>query len=636
MERNSKNLSLALLTLSMTLFSLIVIRISPVWGAQTRLYIVPPSIVDASKGPGTLFSVNATLQNVTNLWNWQVNVTFNPSIINCTDAWIPPESPFAFPLQPGAVIDDVAGWVMLGASKLGATPGVNGSGVLAVIDFQVLSRGVSAINFSKPYGPVTFLKDNKMALITPVTVEDGLFNNWIAPPPAKLYINPPSVVDPALTPGNQFDVNVSVINATSLYTWELKVAYNNSIVTGINVVEGEFLKSGGTTVFMYDILNNFNATHGLINMNCTLGSGLGVTGNGVLATITFHVEDLGGTPITISDDVLLDSMSNILPHHTFNGYFNNILMAKLSVEPAEIIGPQYVPCTTFDINITLNDAENLMACQLNLTYNSVPLNFIGISFYKVNNQTASAKIIQDQDAGFVWIKLTYPNPVTTHTPVPLVKIEFHVEALGTSPLNLNDTSLTDPIGKPIAHDVYNGYFASIIADVGVTGIKITTYGDQYIIPYRGWCVYINVTVENDGNMNQTFDVKTYYNDTHLIGIISVVDLPPNQNTTITFVWNTSTVAACNHYTISAEATPVPYETNLANNYLTDGSVKVRYPGDVNNDGTVTMDDIGLIALAYGKAPGHEGWNPEADINQDGVVDLTDLGLAAINFGKGCT
>jgi hypothetical protein len=57
---------------------------------------------------------------------------------------------------------------------------------------------------------------------------------------------------------------------------------------------------------------------------------------------------------------------------------------------------------------------------------------------------------------------------------------------------------------------------------------------------------------------------------------------------ISFVWNTTTVLLCHNYTTSAEIPPLPYEINLANNELTDGTVKIKLMGDVNGDGTVNM------------------------------------------------
>ncbi|MDI6690245.1 MAG: cohesin domain-containing protein [Candidatus Bathyarchaeota archaeon] len=606
-----------------------ILTIKPIFAPEiATLSINPPSVIDPSKDIGTTFIINATVSDVVNLWNWQIKATFNPSVLGCARAWIPSDSPFGFPVQPTPIIDNDTGYVMLGASQLGTAPGVSGSGVLACIEFEVKGIGSSYINYSRPYGEDTYLLDPDMVEI-PATLEDGYFSNWVPPPPAKLYVNPPRVVDPTLTPCHNFTLSMSITNATDLYAWQLTVPFPTAIIDVLNVTEGSFLKLGGTTDFEFDILYTFNATHGVVLMSCTIMDGVGVNGDGDLATITFHVKDFGETSIPIIEEALYDSLGNTLPHDTFNGYFNNMLIAKLSVEPQEIIDPTLVPCNEFYINITLDDVEDMKSCQFNLTYNTAPLGFIGITFFKVLNQTPTTSMIQSDEAGFVWIKLTYPNPITTYSPLPLLRITFHVDAFGTSPLNLTDTVLKDSTGQPIIHEVQNGYFASVIRDIAIIDVK--TYSTWV---YQGWLAHINVTVKNEGDLTETFDVKAFY-DATLIGIITVENLPPNGNTTITLTWNTAGVPACHNYTISAEAAPVPYETDLTDNTFTNGTIKVRLIGDVNDDGKVDMADIGLICLTYGSNILHPRWNPEADLNQDKKIDMLDIGLAAINYGKSC-
>jgi cbb3-type cytochrome oxidase subunit 3 len=86
---------------------------------------------------------------------------------------------------------------------------------------------------------------------------------------------------------------------------------------------------------------------------------------------------------------------------------------------------------------------------------------------------------------------------------------------------------------------------------------------------------ILATVKNKGNSTESFNVTLYYDSTP-IQKITVYSLPPTNEQTLTFQWDTSNVEAGN-YTISAYAEPVPGETNLANNRFTDGTVEVKKP-----------------------------------------------------------
>ena len=93
---------------------------------------------------------------------------------------------------------------------------------------------------------------------------------------------------------------------------------------------------------------------------------------------------------------------------------------KIRVEPAEIRDPTMVPCTTFDINITIEGVQNLCVCEFNLSYNSEVLSWIGVILLKVQGQTPKANMIADNEAGYLWFYLNYTNPITTASPVPIV------------------------------------------------------------------------------------------------------------------------------------------------------------------------------------------------------------------------
>lgn len=317
--------------------------------------------------------------------------------------------------------------------------------------------------------------------------------------------------------------------------------------------------------------------------------------------------------------------------HTLNAIFTEAPAeeTRLCVDPPEIINASMGPSSTFPINITISDVANMLICQFNLTYDPNILSWIGVNVFKIQNQTPSPKIISDDEAGYIWIKLTYPNPITTDSPTALVRITFHVTAFGATYLNLTDTTLTDSTGQPIPHIAIGGFFATLIQNLAITNV----------IPSRNWVyhgqlVNINITAKNLGNQNESFDVKAYY-DTELIGTQHVMDLTPDTEVTLTFTWNTSLAEACSNYTLTGEATILPYELNTADNIYNDGIVKVRFVGDLNGDGKVDISDIRIIAKAFASYPDHPRWNPEADIDQNGFIDMRDIRLAAKNFGKGC-
>jgi hypothetical protein len=91
---------------------------------------------------------------------------------------------------------------------------------------------------------------------------------------------------------------------------------------------------------------------------------------------------------------------------------------------------------------------------------------------------------------------------------------------------------------------------------------------------RGTILYVNVTVENQGTFNETFNVKAYADriteDVHIdIGTQSV-SLANGTKTTLTFAWDTKETPTGSYF-LSAEATVVFGEFDTADNTLERGA-----------------------------------------------------------------
>jgi len=95
----------------------------------------------------------------------------------------------------------------------------------------------------------------------------------------------------------------------------------------------------------------------------------------------------------------------------------------------------------------------------------------------------------------------------------------------------------------------------------------------------------------------------------------------------TFTWNTSGFAKGN-YTISAYATPVPSETDTADNSCMDGLVTVVAPGDVNADRIVDVTDAAAVSAHWYPGPpiGPLGFGSNFDINNEGTVNVLDAAI----------
>ncbi|MCK4873050.1 MAG: S8 family serine peptidase [Phycisphaerales bacterium] len=65
-----------------------------------------------------------------------------------------------------------------------------------------------------------------------------------------------------------------------------------------------------------------------------------------------------------------------------------------------------------------------------------------------------------------------------------------------------------------------------------------------------------------------------------------------------------------------------------------GGVTTGIPGDIDNDGDVDQQDLGILLATYDLPDDHQHWNPDADLDGDGDVDQQDLGILLAYYGIG--
>ncbi|NIS78837.1 MAG: hypothetical protein GTO14_01085, partial [Anaerolineales bacterium] len=176
----------------------------------------------------------------------------------------------------------------------------------------------------------------------------------------------------------------------------------------------------------------------------------------------------------------------------------------------------------------------------------------------------------------------------------LVTLNFTVKAEGSSPLNLYRTRLWDHFeaGYPVETYYMNedGFFYNVaFHDIAITNVIISTTD---VMP--GEPVDITVTVKNEGNFTETFNVTVYadviaYNmtldifigDEITVGTQTGITLDAENSTTLpTLTWNTSGVAG-ETYTISANATVTSsVDDDPSDNTFIDDTVTVAWDHDL--------------------------------------------------------
>ena len=155
------------------IFSFVLLAIGEIHAASGPVVMVDPRVSGAA--PTESFSVNIMVVDVTDLYAWQFNLTFNPSMLEAVDVV---EGPFLKQLRTTFMgppnINATAGWVYAAAAFFDwEEAGASGSGVLATANIRVKTAGMTALHLSSE----TALVGYDGTLPVPMTYEavDGVF-----------------------------------------------------------------------------------------------------------------------------------------------------------------------------------------------------------------------------------------------------------------------------------------------------------------------------------------------------------------------------------------------------------------------------------------------------------------------------
>ena len=122
-----------------------------------------------------------------------------------------------------------------------------------------------------------------------------------------------------------------------------------------------------------------------------------------------------------------------------------------------------IPGSTFTISITIAEVTNLWGFLIFLNYDTSVLTATSYSNSPIFPLEEPGEIIDAEG----YVQLSYHMPMgvpagfSTVAPVPIAYIDFVVDDLGWSWLDLHDTILSTHIGEAIVHEEVDGLFANV-------------------------------------------------------------------------------------------------------------------------------------------------------------------------------
>lgn len=209
---------------------------------------------------GDIFVADLVVQDVENFFGWQANVTFDPSMLNVVDIYLPSNHIFAGKsiLPVGKDINNAKGYVVWGVSLgVGESP-VNGSGIICQIKFRITREPARKETLTSMI-VIDRVSDFPTMLLDPAGREipfeklDGEYTFAWAPPLTTPYLELSPRPYVTLAPGNEkltlpyeFDINVYIRNVDA--GWQLvgiqfNVSFNAAIIKATGATEGPFMQS---------------------------------------------------------------------------------------------------------------------------------------------------------------------------------------------------------------------------------------------------------------------------------------------------------------------------------------------------------------------------------------------------------
>ena len=315
----------------------------------------------------------------------------------------------------------------------------------------------------------------------------------------------------------------------------------------------------------------------------------------------------------------------------------NAQITVMSLQPGTISGPPPDIGDAFGVTLEIADVTNLWGWAARLAWNHAILEMVGTPtegpFLQPGTLFTAAP--PDNVSGILPDMACGRDTATgVNGSGILAYMTFRVKAYGSATISITYSELWDPADphNPIAHGKTNSTInLSHPPDVAVT--NITTCKDGCApLPSVGqnYYLHINVTVENQGDYPENFNVTVYANSTAINQ--TQLQLPSKASTVLVIRWNAT--LSYGNYTISAVADVVENETDTEDNTYLGSIVLVTIPGDITADFKVNYKDLGrVIGNAYGKTAISSYYDPNTDLNDSHKTDYIDLGILLAHYGQ---
>ena len=339
------------------------------------------------------------------------------------------------------------------------------------------------------------------------------------------------------------------------------------------------------------IKNDVNASAGTYVIVCSSLQAPSFNGSGTVFEMSFTVIEYGRCALDVSNSDLSDRKGYPIDHIVDDGYFSN--------EYYDVVVSSVVPSP---LHAFIGDTINITVSVLN---NGT-----------TRAETFNVSVFYDEVLLDVKTVIALP-------PGAIETMIFYWNSTGVSPGNYGISAYASIVSgeSDVANNRLEDGIVTLTVEV-IHDVAVTSLIPSKTVVFEGYCFSLNVTIENQGNLPETFNITIHANDNAINK--TQISLNAGYSKTIIFTWETVNAIAYNDYMLNATVDEVNGENDTSDNSLSFTGLLIVHAGDIDGDGDVDIFDIVWIAQAYGSTKGDQTYNSNFDVDCDDDVDIFDI------------
>jgi parallel beta-helix repeat protein len=357
-------------------------------------------------------------------------------------------------------------------------------------------------------------------------------------------------------------------------------------------------------------------------------SGNNITANNYYGVLLYSSDNnsITGNNITNNSDGIYVASSSSSNSIAGNNITNNGVGVYLVSYPSNnsILGNNIAANNDYGVYIASYSNGNSIAGN-NITNNGDGIN---LASYSNNNSITRNNITDNSLYGILAYSSSNNNSIIENN------ISDNKEGVGFSP-SFNNTVARNNLTNKDCSILLGSSSNNRIVDNNITaiygnGVWLNSSPDNTVVGN-------NITTSNGAGVKlDTSSNNTFYHN-NFVGEAQQVS-----SNASTSVWNGGYPLGGNYWSDYTGIDENPKDGIGDTPYVIDSNNVDRYPlmkpsyltpGDLNNDGKVSLQDLVVLAKAYGSKPGDPTWNPKADMDGNNIVDQSDLAILAIHYGQ---